>query len=376
MIVARRSFLNMVRKISQIVANERLIRALFAAFTIIGLATVFPIEIRAQSDEMLIIAHRGASGERPEHTLAAYERAIDQGADYIEPDLVVTKDLVLIARHETELSDTTDVASREEFEGRRREKTIDGQRVAGWFAEDFTLEEIRTLRARERFPTVRRANLRFNGLYQVPTFEEIIHLVRAKEVETGRRIGLYPELKHPNFLLQETGIDVVDLLVSELRKEGLDGADAKVILQSFEIGPLQRLDRMVDVKLAQLIDSTGGPADEPGISYSEMGSPSGLADIASYADIVAPDMRLLFDAEGAPLDLVRDSIDAGLELHTWTLRKENAFLPPKLRRGDSESATGDIQALVGLLRAQGIDGVFTDHPEAVARALAVLSDEQ
>lgn len=376
MIVARRSFLNMVRKISQIVANERLIRALFAAFTIISLATVFPVEIRAQSDEMLIIAHRGASGERPEHTLAAYERAIDQGADYIEPDLVVTKDLVLIARHETELSDTTDVASREEFEGRRREKTIDGQRVAGWFAEDFTLEEIRTLRARERFPTVRRANLRFNGLYQVPTFEEIIRLVRAKEAETGRRIGLYPELKHPNFLLQEAGIDVVDLLVSELRKERLDGADAKVIVQSFEIGPLQRLDRMVDVKLAQLIDSTGGPADEPGISYSEMASPSGLADIASYADIVAPDMRLLFDAEGAPLDLVRDSVDAGLELHTWTLRKENAFLPPKLRRGDGESATGDVNALVGILRAQGIGGVFTDHPELVARAPASLTNEQ
>ena len=171
----------------------------------------------AQAGELLVIAHRGASGERPEHTLAAYERAIDQGADYIEPDLVPTKDMVLIARHENELSETTDVAAHPEFEARRRAKTIDGRLVNGWFAEDFTLAEIRTLRARERIPGVRPANARYDGLYSVPTFAEIVRLVRAKEAETGRRIGLYPELKHPTALLQDIGIDVVDLLVAALK---------------------------------------------------------------------------------------------------------------------------------------------------------------
>ena len=145
--------------------------------------------VAAQERDMLIIAHRGASAERPEHTLAAYELAIDQGADYIEPDLVATKDLVLVSRHENELSGTTDVASREEFEDRRRDKTIDGQKVAGWFAEDFTLAELRTLRAKERIPSLRPANARFDGLYQVPTLADIVKLVRAKEAETGRRIG-------------------------------------------------------------------------------------------------------------------------------------------------------------------------------------------
>jgi hypothetical protein len=165
----------------------------------------------------LIIAHRGASGERPEHTLAAYERAIDAGADFIEPDLVVTRDLVLVARHENELSDSTDVASREEFAERRQSKEIDGQLVSGWFAEDFTLAELRTLRAKERLPGLRPANARFDGLYQVPTFAEIVALLRAKKAETGRTVGLYPELKHPTFLLQQ-GIDSVDLFVGTLKR--------------------------------------------------------------------------------------------------------------------------------------------------------------
>ena len=194
----------------------------------------------AQAPDMLVIAHRGSSAERPEHTLAAYNRAIDQGADYIEPDLVATKDLVLVARHENELSGTTDVAAREEFADRRRDKTIDGRRVAGWFAEDFTLAELRTLRARERIPTLRPANARYDGLYQVPTLAEIVQLVRAREAETGKRIGLYPELKHPEFLLQNAGIDLIDLLLREFRTLRITPADP-VFIQSFEVAPLQRL---------------------------------------------------------------------------------------------------------------------------------------
>lgn len=311
---------------------------------------------------MLIIAHRGASAERPEHTLAAYERAIDQGADYIEPDLVVTKDLVLISRHENELSDTTDVASREEFEGRRRDKTIDGQRVAGWFAEDFTLAEIRTLRARERIASIRPANARFNDLYQVPTFDEIVALLRAKEAETGRRIGIYPELKHPNFLLQEAGIDTVDLLVGALRRHGLDGADDLVIVQSFEIAPLQRLDRMVDVRLVQLISRDGGPADEPGMRYAEMIAPSGLAAIAKYADAIGVDLRLVLSADGSPTSLVADAKAAELEVHAWTVRPENTFLPEALRLPGGDAAHGNAGQLLEMLRRAGVDGVFTDAP--------------
>ncbi len=244
-----------------------------------------PAPLLAAEGDVLVIAHRGASAERPEHTLAAYEMAIDRGVDYIEPDLVATKDLVLVARHENELSDTTDVASREEFEDRRRDKTVDGQRVAGWFVEDFTLAELRTLRTKERIPLVRPANARFDGLYQVPTLEDIVKLVRAKEAETGRRIGLYPELKHPNFLLQEAGIDMVDLLLRELRRLGVSEADP-VFIQSFEVGVLQRLDRRSDFKLVQLVKPEDGPADEPAMRYAEMIAPSGLAEIAKYADVL------------------------------------------------------------------------------------------
>jgi glycerophosphoryl diester phosphodiesterase len=320
---------------------------------------------------MLIVAHRGASAERPEHTLAAYELAIDQGADYIEPDLVVTKDLELVSRHENELSETTDVASREEFEDRRRDKTIDGQRVAGWFAEDFTLAELRTLRAKERIPNIRPANARYNGLYQVPTLEEIVKLARAKEAETGRRIGLYPELKHPNFLLQEAGIDIVDLLVKELRDLGVS-ADDPVYIQSFEVGVLQRLNQRSDFKLVQLVKPEDGPADEPDMYYSEMITPSGLADIAQYADVLGASIQLLFGPDGIPLSLPEDAHAAGLELHAWTLRPENAFLPPVLRRGAEEQGIGDVLGMVNLLSFQNVDGVFTDDPGRTRAALDQL----
>ncbi|MEC7399863.1 MAG: glycerophosphodiester phosphodiesterase family protein, partial [Pseudomonadota bacterium] len=259
----------------------------------------------AAQAELLVIAHRGASGERPEHTLAAYERAIDQGADYIEPDLVATKDLVLVARHENELSGTTDVASREEFADRRRTKEVDGQRVAGWFAEDFTLAELRTLRAKERIPSLRLANARFDGLYPVPTFDEIVALVRAKEAETGRRIGLYPELKHPTFLLQNAGIDMVDLMVAALRKHDFDDADDRVFVQVFEVEPLRRLDRLVETPLVQLVAAEGGPADAPALRYADMIAPSGLAEIATYADAIGADLRVLLTESGASTGLTQ-----------------------------------------------------------------------
>ena len=317
----------------------------------------------------LVIAHRGASGERPEHTLAAFERAIDQGADYIEPDLVVTSDNVLVVRHENELSDTTDIADRAEFASRRRSKTIDGTLVTGWFAEDFTWAEIRTLRARERVPGLRPATARFDGLYPVPSFAEVLALVAAKQAETGRRIGVYPELKHPTFLLQEAGIDSVDLLVTALRQADLDDGDDPVFIQCFEAGPLRRLASMVGVPLVQLVKPDGGPADQPELLYGDMLTPTGMKDVAAYADVLGADLRLLFGPEGIPSALVGDAHAAGLKVHAWTLRKENVFLPPVLRRGESGSATGDVPGMVTYLTAQQVDGIFTDDPGPVVKAL-------
>ena len=314
-------------------------------------------------DTMLVIAHRGASAERPEHTLAAYELAIDQGADYIEPDLVVTKDLVLVSRHENELSGSTDVASREEFEDRRRDKTIDGQKVAGWFAEDFTLAELRTLRAKERIPSLRPNNARFDGLYQIPTFAEIVKLVRAKEAAMGRRIGLYPEIKHPGFLLQDAGIDMVDLLLRELRQLGITPADP-VFIQSFEVAPLQRLkQRGGGFKLVQLVAPLDGPADEPAMRYAEMVPPTGLAEVAKYADAVGAHIAMILAPDGTPTSLVADAKAAGLDVHAWTVRPENEFLPAMLRTGDDPKGKGcgDVR-LAQMLKGAGVAGVFSDGP--------------
>ena len=338
--------------------------------TLCGLLSAFAMEpVMAQNTDFLIIAHRGASGERPEHTLASYERAIDQGADYVEPDLVVTKDLVLVARHENEISETTDVASRDDFDDRRRTKEIDGQLISGWFVEDFTLAELRSLRARERLPGLRPANTRFDGLYQVPTFDEIVKLVQAKEAETGRRIGIYPELKHPTFLLQESGIDAVDLLVTSLRKHRLYTADSLVFIQCFEVGPLQRMNKMVDAPLIQLIHPQGGPADEPGMTYAEMMSETGVGDIAAYADGIGPGLNLVMGNDGTPTPALALAKAAGLAVHPWTLRKENAFLPPLARVPGDESDAGNLAMVEDMMVAAGIDGVFTDDPALVVAAL-------
>ncbi|WP_407674575.1 glycerophosphodiester phosphodiesterase family protein [Parerythrobacter aestuarii] len=318
----------------------------------------------SQDSDFIVIAHRGASGERPEHTLAAYELAIDQGADYIEPDLVVTKDGVLVARHENELSDTTDVASREEFADRNRTKFIDGRNVAGWFAEDFTLAELRTLRAKERIPTIRPQNARYDGLYQVPTLEEIVKLVRAKEAETGRRIGLYPELKHPEFLLQAEGFDTVDLLLLELKRLGITAEDP-VFIQSFEIEPLRRLNQRSEFRLVQLINVDGGPADVLGMTYADMATPSGLADIATYADGVGVNMRLLLNDDLTATAMADDARQAGLLVHAWTLRKENAFLPPDRHRPGGDAAEGCYNKVYVALRKVGVDGIFTDNPREI-----------
>lgn len=314
----------------------------------------------------IVIAHRGASGERPEHTLAAYDLAIDQGADYVEPDLVPTKDGVLVARHENEISGTTDVADRSEFTSRKATKTIDGRSVTGWFTEDFTLAELRTLRARERLPDVRPQNVRFDGLYQVPTFAEVIALVKKREAETGRRIGLYPELKHPAWF-RSLGIDTPSLLLGALKEAGLDGADAPVFIQCFEVEPLRRLRALTPLKLVQLVASQDGPADMPGTLYADMMTGTGMKEIATYADGVGLDMTLLGETPDDAKATVAMVREAGLAVHVWTLRRENRFLPSAFRSDGGPNAHGDLAGAWRMMSFVGVDGVFTDNPGDVPR---------
>lgn len=319
----------------------------------------------------IIIAHRGASGERPEHTLGSYQLAIDQGADFIEPDLVSTKDGVLVARHENEISETTDVAAHPEFAERKTTKTIDGQSLTGWFTEDFTLAELKTLRAKERLPQLRPANTAYDGQWDVPTLDEIIALVKQREQETGRRIGLYPETKHPSHF-RALGLPIEERLVATLAKAGYDGADDPVFIQSFEVDNLKRLNAMTKLPLIQLMASVAGPPDQPGMTYAAMSTSKGLAEIALYADGVGLEKAMVIPrtADGklaAPTRIVKDAHAAGLQVHVWTFRRENYFLPAEFKAGDSPVAVGNVDAEIKAFLAAGIDGLFSDNvAEAVA----------
>ncbi|WOE76646.1 glycerophosphodiester phosphodiesterase [Alterisphingorhabdus coralli] len=327
---------------------------------------------------VIIIAHRGASGERPEHTLASYERAINQGADFVEPDLVLTKDGVLVARHENEISGTTDVADHPEFADRRTRKLIDGEEVNGWFTEDFTLAELKTLRTRERLAQLRPDNARFDGLYTIPTLAEIIQLVRAKEAEMGRVIGIYPETKHPSYFAS-IGLSFDEVLVKQLHKAGYRGADAPVYIQSFEVENLKRLDGMTDLPLIQLVAEQRGPVDGKGLQYADMVKPAGLKQIASYADGIGPQKTMVIplDRDGnatQPTSLVADAHAVGLKVHPWTMRRENYFLPDQLKSGDDPVGRGDIQAEVRAFIAAGVDGVFSDNVTEAVAAIDLIED--
>ncbi len=319
----------------------------------------------------IIIAHRGASGERPEHTIAAYERAIEQGADFIEPDLVLTKDGVLVARHENEISGTTDVATHPEFADRKATKTIDGETVTGWFTEDFTLAELRTLRARERLPALRPANTAYDGQFPIPTFDEIIALAKARSKTLGRTIGIYPETKHPSYFMH-IGLPHEAVLLATLKRAGWTTRAAPVFVQSFEVGNLIALARKTKVQLIQLVDAEGGPADKPGLRYADMLTSAGLKGIARYAAGIGPNKALIIPrtadgALGRPTELVAAAHKAGLMLHPWTFRAENFFLPSDSKTGTDPAAHGDVQAEIRAFLNAGVDGVFSDFPaEAVA----------
>ena len=308
----------------------------------------------------IVIAHRGASGSRPEHTLAAYELAIDQGADFIEPDLVPTKDDVLVARHENAIGGTTDVAAHPEFAARRMTKTIDGQTLTDWFVEDFTLAELKTLRARERLPQLRPGNTAYDNRLEVPTLAEIIALAKRRSRDTGRTIGIYQETKHPTYFAS-IGHPTDDRLVAELHAAGWDSAAAPVFIQSFEVNNLRHIHTLTGIRLIQLVAGQGAPADAAAGSYAAMLTPAGLKQVATYAYGIGPDKAQLWSGE-TPSTLVADAHAAGLRVHPWTYRAENAFLPARFRRGDDPAAHGAIAGEIASALAQGIDGFFTDFP--------------
>ena len=305
--------------------------------------------------EPLIIAHRGASGERPEHTRAAYELAIEQGADFIEPDLVMSRDGVLIVRHENEISGTTDVAARPGFADRRKTKAIDGETVTGWFTEDFTLAELKTLRTRERLPDLRPANSAFDGQEPILTFEEVLDIAAAAGV------GVAPELKHPTYFAA-LGLPMEDAFVATLERRGLTGAGAPVLIQCFEVGTLQRLRARIAAPLLQLVAASGGPFDRPDLAYAAMTTPQGLADIAAYADWIGTDTALIEPTPGAPTALIGDTHAAGLKVAAWTFRAENAFLPGVDRIGDDPAGHGRLRDRLVRFASYGLDAAFMDQP--------------
>lgn len=329
----------------------------------------------------LIIAHRGASGYLPEHTLAAYELAIDQGADFVEPDLVMTRDGVLIARHENLLERTTDVTLHPEFLERYTGREIEGKFKMGWFSEDFTLAEIRRLRAIEPNPTLRPDSTRADCREPIPTLAEILDLVARKSAEVGRPIGIYPEIKHPAYF-RGLGLPMEETLVGQLRQAGYHGADAPVYIQCFEVGPLQRLRHLTDLPLAQIIGAVGGPFDlrEQGTTWKDMATASGLAAIAGYAQAVVPDkyhhvLRLERGRVGRPeaSAFVAAAHAHGLQVHPYAFRRENAFLPLDLRKGDNSADAGNLRTELELFAAVGVDGWFVDNPDIAAGCRAAMA---
>ncbi|MEV8633868.1 glycerophosphodiester phosphodiesterase [Streptosporangium sp. NPDC051023] len=324
--------------------------------------------------EPIVIAHRGASAVRPEHTLLAYEAAIRMGADYIEPDLVPTKDHVLVARHENELSLTTDVKDHPEFADRRTTRIVDGVRRTGWFTEDFTLDELRTLWARERFTALRPGNTAYDGRARIPTLDEVVELAQRNGV------GVYAETKHPSYFAS-IGLPLEGPLAESLRRHGWDHACAPVFVQSFETGNLRELRSATRVRLIQLIGASGAPYDlvKAGDrrTFGDLVTPEGLEWVARYADGVGVVTSRIVPTDregrlGAPTSLVQDAHRRGLQVHVATIRDENAHLPAEYRRGDPADpdyprAAGDVTGWLERLYGLGVDGVFADDP-GVARA--------
>jgi glycerophosphoryl diester phosphodiesterase len=335
---------------------------------------------RPAAAEPVVIGHRGAAGYRPEHTLSSYELAARMGADFIEPDLVSTRDHVLVARHENEIGGTTDVATHPEFAGRKATKVIDGAAVTGWFTEDFTLAELKTLRAKERLPALRQENTMYDGRFEVPTFAEVLALRERLSRELHRVIGVYPETKHPTYF-RSIGLDLETPLVRQIRGAGLDKANAPIFIQSFELTNLVDLRQHfgVSAPLIFLTSASGAPYDlasrgDP-TTYADLTTAAGLRSLSGIINGIGPDKNQIIPRKvngtlGQPTTLVTDAHAAGLKVHPYTFRAENTFLPVDYRVGTDQTAYGRaIDEQVRFLQT-GIDGLFTDQADigVIARA--------
>jgi glycerophosphoryl diester phosphodiesterase len=318
----------------------------------------------------VVIGHRGAPAYRPEHTAASYELAIDLGAEFIEPDVVVSRDGVLVVRHESELSWSTDVGSRPEFAERRTTKLVGKEPCTGWFAEDFTLDEMRTLRAVERMPEIRPLNTAYDGRFGILTLAEVIDLARTRSTDE-RQIRVLAELKHPS-RSTEHNFPMAELVTEELRRLDATGAHGPVMLQSFDAAVLRELRTRLGERGPEIVQLVN---DFP--EGDRMITPAGLREISTYAQAIGPSVgRVLRGRDGRPVtgrsDLVEQAHRAELAVFTWTLRSENAFLPEHLRVGDLPQAMGDALGEARQLLALGVDGLITDSPDHAALAVAEL----
>ena len=337
---------------------------------------------KGDDGRVLVVGHRGASALRPEHTLEAYRKAIEDGADIIEPDLVSTKDGVLVARHENEISGTTNVAEVAKFADRKKTKTIDNMQFTGWFTEDFTLAELKELRARERIPQQRPGNTQYNDQFEIPTLAEVITLAKDMSAKTGRTIHLFPETKHPTYF-QTVGLPLEDQLISDLKANDFSARKATVYIQSFEVANLKALREKIggsqpNWKLVQLMeDRARRPYDFTVAgdtrTYGDLMTEAGMKEIATYAQGVGPAKRSIIDVDSAgnfqaPSDLVRNAHAVDLLVFPYTFRPENAFLTAPLKAEGPDSTrnpSGSVAEIQAYLEA-GIDGFFTDDP-AVGR---------
>ncbi|MCQ6248283.1 glycerophosphodiester phosphodiesterase [Streptomyces malaysiensis] len=326
-----------------------------------------------------VIGHRGASGYRPEHTFGSYQLALDMGADIIEQDLVPTKDGHLVCRHENDITATTDVSAHPEFADRKTTKTVDGAKLTGWFTEDFTLAELKTLRAKERIPGNRQRNTLYDGRWEVPTFEEVLQWADREGRRRGRRVWLYVETKHPTYF-RKLGLGLEEPLAKLLRRYGRHKKDAALFLQSFEPSSIQRLRKLVDtpgVVLLSTVDSRPWDfveANDPR-TVGDLVKPEGLKWIASYAQGIGPDLSVIIPRTadgklGTPTSVVKDTHAAGLILHPYTMRNENTFLPADFRRGTDPNAYGDAFGAFKAYFATGIDGIFSDNADTALLAAA------
>jgi glycerophosphoryl diester phosphodiesterase len=333
-----------------------------------------------QRRRVYVVGHRGASGYRPEHTAASYELAARLGADAVDVDLCSTRDGALVARHEPEISGTTDVAQHPEFADRRRTAVvIDGTPFDGWFTTDFTLAELRTLRAVERIPATRPHNTLYDRRYPLLTLDEVFDVLDRVSAELGRPVGMLPEVKHSTWHRAQN-LPVEPGLVATLRRRGRDRPDSNVIIQSFEAANLRALKAEVGCPLLQLVDSHGvAPADLVAAgdrrTFDDLVTPAGLRDVAAYATWIGPSKERIVPTDGgAPSSLVADARAAGLRTMPYTFRNENEFLPPSQRLGGPNAPKdtyGDAWAEYAQFYGLGVEGLFSDNSDTAIAALAM-----